>query len=120
METPKSSTSANVDSAKAVSDTMSKSEQVTARLKLLANANRLRIVCHLLKGEAAVGDIERDLDIRQPTLSREISKLRESGVLTARRQSKVVFYALTDTDMTSLVKAVCVASSSTSEDANCA
>ncbi len=115
METAKNSASVN-----AVSDIMSKPEQVTARLKLLANANRLRIVCHLLKGEAAVGDIERDLDIRQPTLSREISKLRESGVLTARRQSKVVFYALTDTDMATLVKAVCVASSGTNKDANCA
>lgn len=90
---------------------LEKSEVVANRLKLIANANRLRIVCRLLKGEVSVGDIETELDIRQPTLSRELAKLREGDVITARRQSKVVFYSLTDPDMTHLIQAVCHASS---------
>ena len=87
-----------------------KSELVASRLKLIANANRLRIVCRLLEGEVSVGDIETELDIRQPTLSREIAKLRDGGIVTARRQSKVVFYSLTDPDMKRLIEAVCYAS----------
>ena len=81
---------------------LEKSEVVANRLKLIANANRLRIVCRLLKGEVSVGDIETELDIRQPTLSRELAKLREGDVITARRQSKVVFYSLTDPTATAV------------------
>jgi|GEM_PF-924315 len=92
------------------SNMLEKSELVASRLKLIANANRLRIVCRLLKGEISVGEIETELDIRQPTLSREIAKLRDGGVVTARRQSKVVFYSLTDPDMKRLIQAVCHAS----------
>ncbi|MGJ8564610.1 MAG: ArsR/SmtB family transcription factor [Alphaproteobacteria bacterium] len=98
-----------------VSDMIEKSEEVANRLKLIANANRLRIACRVLKGEVSVGDIEKELDIRQPTLSREIAKLREGGVITARRQSKVVFYSLTNPDMRRLIEAVCLASSNTSD-----
>jgi len=92
-------------------DNLNQADQVAARLKLIANANRLRIMCRLLEGEVSVGDIESQLGIRQPTLSREIAKLRDEGVITARRQSKVVFYTLTDTEMRQLVEAVCAVSS---------
>lgn len=63
-------------------------------LKLLANPNRLRILTHLSQGEASVGSIETDLDIRQPSLSRELANLRDAGAIVARRESKVVFYSL--------------------------
>lgn len=95
----------------AATDKIAASEAVAGRLKLLANANRLRIMCRLLQGEVSVGDIETELDIRQPTLSREIAKLRDGGVIRPRRQSKVVFYELADKDMTRLLIAICEASS---------
>jgi DNA-binding transcriptional ArsR family regulator len=95
-----------------VTNILEKSEEVASRLKLIANANRLRIACRILKGEISVGDIEMELNIRQPTLSREIAKLRDGGVITARRKSKVVFYSLTDPKMKRLIEAVCQASSS--------
>ncbi len=91
-------------------DIRAKSEEIAARLKLIANANRLRIICQLRDGELSVGDIETVLNIRQPTLSREIAKLRDGGIITARRQSKVVFYTLTDPDMKRLIDAICMAS----------
>lgn len=94
-----------------ITNTLEKSEEVAGRLKLIANANRLRILCRLVQGEISVGDIETELDIRQPTLSREIAKLRDGGIITARRQSKVVFYSLTDPNMRRLVEAICLASS---------
>ena len=93
-----------------VANMIEKSEVVASRLKLIANANRLRIACRVLQSEISVGDLEVELDIRQPTLSREISKLREGGVITARRESKTVFYTLTDPDMRQLIEAICDAS----------
>lgn len=78
-------------------------------LKHLANPNRLRIVCRLLEGELSVGTIEDELNIRQPTLSRELGRLRDGGIITARRESKVVFYELTHADMSRLVRSICSA-----------
>lgn len=92
-------------------DMITNAAQVAAQLKLISNPNRLMIVCRLLDGEMSVGDIEDDLQIRQPTLSRELGHLREAGVISPRRQSKVVFYSLTNAPMRTLIEAICAANS---------
>jgi len=83
-----------------------KIERLTQNLKLLANPNRLRILTRLLDGEMSVGAIEQELAIRQPSLSRELSNLRDGGAITARRESKVVFYALTSGEIEDLLRRV--------------
>ncbi|MDD3447156.1 MAG: metalloregulator ArsR/SmtB family transcription factor [Zavarzinia sp.] len=65
-------------------------------LKVLANANRLMIVCHLLGGEKSVSDLESELGIRQPTLSQQLGILREAGIVAGRRDAKSVIYHLAD------------------------
>lgn len=96
-------------------DMAKKADEVSALLKLLANPNRLMIACRLLEGEASVGDIEIELGIKQPTLSRELGKLRDEGIIHARRQSKIVFYTLAHPQMERLIRAICGASSDTAE-----
>ena len=90
-------------------DMTAKAQDVSGLLKLLANPNRLLIICRLLDGEVSVGDIEVELDIKQPTLSRELGRLRDDGIITARRESKVVFYSLNHTDMENIIRAICAA-----------
>ena len=63
-------------------------EQAADFLKVLANANRMMIVCHLLGGEQSVADLENDLGIRQPTLSQQLGILREAGIIPGRREAK--------------------------------
>ncbi len=63
-------------------------------LKLISNPNRLRILLHLRAGECAVGELESALELKQPNLSHELRKLRDHGLVTTRRQSKVIFYSL--------------------------
>lgn len=91
-------------------DIQNKAQDVAAQLKLLSNPNRLMIVCRLLDEELSVGDIEDELGIRQPTLSRELGHLRDANIISPRRQSKVVFYTLTDEPMRALIEAICAAS----------
>jgi ArsR family transcriptional regulator len=81
-------------------------EALARSLKLLANPNRLRILTHLSKGEASVGSIETDLDIRQPNLSRELANLRDAGAIVARRESKVVFYSLEAGEVVDMLRRV--------------
>jgi DNA-binding transcriptional ArsR family regulator len=65
-------------------------------LKSIANPNRLSIVCLLLEGERSVSDIESELGIRQPTLSQQLTHLREAGVLATRREARHVYYRVAD------------------------
>lgn len=72
-------------------------------LKVLANPNRLRIAYLLLQGERSVAEIERELGIRQPTLSQQLGELREAGFVATRREHKSVFYRVTEPRVVALL-----------------
>ncbi|WP_342116412.1 ArsR/SmtB family transcription factor [Pseudoduganella sp. OTU4001] len=63
-------------------------------LKALANQDRLLLLCQLTQGEATVGALEEQLGIRQPTLSQQLTVLRENGLVTTRRDGKHIYYAV--------------------------
>ncbi len=68
----------------------------TSFLRLLANEDRLLLLCQLLSGERGVGELEQLLDIRQPTLSQQLGVLREQGLVATRRDGKNIYYRLAD------------------------
>lgn len=83
-------------------------DEATTLLKALAHPARLMICCQLRDQEMSVGDMEEQLGIRQPRLSRELGKLREEGLVQTRRESKVIFYHLSDAPrLRAMVDAVC-------------
>lgn len=63
-------------------------------LKVLANRDRLLLMCRLSQGELSVGELEDALGIRQPTLSQQLGVLRENGLVAARREGKNIFYSV--------------------------
>lgn len=65
-------------------------------LKLIANPNRLSLVCYLMEQECSVNALEEKLGIRQPTLSQQLSELRDAGVIEGRREGKTVIYRVAD------------------------
>jgi DNA-binding transcriptional ArsR family regulator len=70
--------------------------QAVATLKLLANEDRLLLLCQLSQGESSVGELEELLGIRQPTLSQQLGVLRSEQVVSTRRQGKNIFYSIAD------------------------
>jgi len=78
-------------------------------LRALAHPARLMICCLLRGGERPVSEIETLLDIKQPRLSRELSKLREEGLVQTRRVSKAVFYSLADDRAARVIDGLCAA-----------
>ena len=68
--------------------------QACKLMKVLANPDRLMILCQLSKGEMRVGDIETLLGIVQPTLSQQLTVLREEGLVNTRREGKNIFYTV--------------------------
>ncbi|MGU3576527.1 ArsR/SmtB family transcription factor [Brucellaceae bacterium C25G] len=75
----------------------------TALLKLIANANRLAIVCYLMEQQAQVGELEAELRIAQPSLSQQLTILREAGAITCQREGKNMIYSVTDPRVEELV-----------------
>ncbi|RZF27953.1 transcriptional regulator [Paraburkholderia sp. UYCP14C] len=65
-----------------------------ALLKVLANTDRLLLMCQLSQGELSVGELEEQLGIRQPTLSQQLGVLRENGLVATRRDGKSIFYSV--------------------------
>lgn len=72
------------------------SKQASNTLRLLANEDRLLLLCQLTHGERSVGELEEALDIRQPTLSQQLGVLRNEGLVIARRDGKRMFYSVAD------------------------
>ena len=64
-------------------------------MKVLANPDRLMILCQLTLGERRVGELEEQLGIVQPTLSQQLTVLRDEGLVTTRREGKNIYYQLT-------------------------
>jgi DNA-binding transcriptional ArsR family regulator len=70
--------------------------QATAMLRVLANEDRLLLLCQLTQGEACVSELERMLGIRQPTLSQQLGVLRNEGMVATRRNGKNIYYQISD------------------------
>ncbi|MET3431115.1 ArsR family transcriptional regulator [Herbaspirillum seropedicae] len=65
-------------------------------LKVLANEDRLLLLCQLSQQEMCVSELEEQLDIRQPTLSQQLGVLRNEGVVSTRREGKRIYYRVAD------------------------
>jgi DNA-binding transcriptional ArsR family regulator len=63
-------------------------------LKVLANPDRLLLLCQLSQGEKRVGELEEILGITQPTLSQQLTVLRDEALVSTRRDGKNIYYSL--------------------------
>jgi len=63
-------------------------------LKALANPDRLLLLCQITQGELCVRELEKLLNIRQPTLSQQLTVLREEQLVNTRREGKQIFYSI--------------------------
>jgi DNA-binding transcriptional ArsR family regulator len=70
--------------------------QAVGVLKLLANEDRLLLLCQLSQGERCVSELEEQLGIRQPTLSQQLGVLRNEGAVHTRRDGKNIYYSVAD------------------------
>lgn len=73
-------------------------------LKVLANEDRLLILCQLIQGARNVGELEELLDIRQPTLSQQLTVLRTEGLVTTERKGKYIYYSLSSHEVIQIMQ----------------
>ncbi len=69
-------------------------EECVARLKLLAEPTRLKVVRLLWERPRRVGELQAEIEIPQSLLSHHLRVLREAGFVVAERDGKGVRYEL--------------------------
>ena len=69
-------------------------EDVAKKLKVISEPKRLRIIDMLSCDKLCACEILEKFDISQPTLSHDMRKLEEAGLVTSRREGKNTFYSL--------------------------
>ncbi len=81
-----------------------KAAQAASLLKLLANENRLLILCRLVKTrEASVNELVDAVGLSQSALSQHLAKMRKEGLLATRREAQTVYYRIANPDAARLL-----------------
>jgi DNA-binding transcriptional ArsR family regulator len=65
-------------------------------LKLLANEQRLLLLCRLVEGETSVGDLADHAKLAKSAASQHLAKMRAEGLVATRREAQTIFYRLAD------------------------
>lgn len=75
--------------------------ELSRKYSILANCNRLAIVSHLNNREMGVCELADAVGLSQPALSQHLQKMKEAGLVEARKQGQTRYYALSATLMAS-------------------
>lgn len=70
--------------------------QLTNIFKLLSDETRLRMMVLLYQEELCVCELSGVLEVPQPRVSKNLSKLRDMNLVADNRKEKFVFYKLKD------------------------
>ncbi len=72
-----------------------KIKEISSLLKLIAEKNRLELMCVLRQGECCVCEMEDCFDMSQSLISHHLSDLRKTNLVESRRQGRRKYYTLT-------------------------
>lgn len=72
-------------------------------LKILANKNRLMILCSLQDTEMSVSQLNEAVPLAQSALSQHLAALRKANVVATRRESQTIYYRVIDDNAVQLL-----------------
>jgi len=75
-------------------------------LKALAHESRLMILCNLAEGEKSVSELEHLLNLRQPSVSQQLARLRADGLVSTRREGKIIYYNLASEEARAIIGSI--------------
>lgn len=94
-------------SKKGMRDLESRAGEAAELLKLLANDQRLIILCRLSDAELSVSELGEYVNLAQSALSQHLAKLRAQGLVATRREGQNIYYRLANPTAQKLVGALC-------------
>lgn len=69
-------------------------EEAAKLLKNMSHPSRLMVLCHLMKGESPVSELNQAVPLSQSALSQHLANLRRADLVDTRRESQVIYYRL--------------------------
>jgi ArsR family transcriptional regulator len=79
--------------------------EIIAVGQAIVDPTRVRIIASLRRGELCVCELVDALEINQSTLSGHLQVLRQTGLVTTRKEGRWIYYSLTD-QKTALIEAL--------------
>ena len=80
--------------------------EAASLLRSVGNPQRLLILCELVEGERGVGELLDRLELSQSALSQHLARMRDDGLVAARREGQSVYYRIDDPRVETLVAAL--------------
>lgn len=77
-------------------DMVAKSAEAAEFMRLFSTQSRLLLLCFISQNERSVGELQNELDFKQPGLSQQLAELRQAGVVKTRRESRQIYYSIAD------------------------
>ena len=71
-------------------------DRVAGFFKIVGDPTRCKIISILMQNEMCVGDISNVLSMTKSSISHQLSKMKEYGVVKCRKEGKEVYYSLDD------------------------
>jgi len=84
-----------------------RASEVAAFLKVVANPQRLLLLCRLREGEASVTEMIGLCDLSQSSVSQHLAKMREGGLVQTRRENTTIYYSIADANTLALIGFLC-------------
>lgn len=78
-------------------------ERAASLLKSMGSPRRLLILCQLVQGEKAVGELEKSVGLSQSALSQHLAVLRHKGYVSTRRAGQSIYYSLAGDEVRSIL-----------------
>jgi DNA-binding transcriptional ArsR family regulator len=79
-------------------------EKAAMFLKNMSHPGRLMVLCHLLKGELSVSELNQVIPLSQSALSQHLAGLRQADLVDTRRESQVIYYHLKSPDVARVIE----------------
>ena len=82
-------------------------ELIAARLRVIGDPNRIRILDLLRGGELSVGQLTERLQTSQQNVSKHLSVLLQAGIVSRRKEGTSSFYRVSDEGVFALCEQFC-------------
>lgn len=88
-------------------DMINRSKEMAELLKVLANENRLMIVCHLMERPMTVSELhERISNLTQSAISQHLAMLKAHKILDSNKNGLSITYSIQDKRIEKLIQAL--------------
>ena len=79
------------------------SKQAESLLKILANSNRLMILCLLIKQPMNVNQLMEKVGLSQSALSQHLAKLRDANIVTTQPSGTQIIYSIASAEVNAII-----------------